>query len=78
MATAIVILNYNTASDTIGCINSIEAHNTAPVKYIVVDNGSSDEKEIKLLDDFFIQSQKSYSFLTDKDTPSTSLPYFTF
>lgn len=78
MSIAILILNYNTATDTIGCIQSIEAHNTASVKYIVIDNGSSDKDGIQQLDDFFTQSRKSYLRLSDKDTPPASLPYFTF
>lgn len=78
MATAIVILNYNTASDTIGCIQSIEAYNTAPIKYIVVDNGSSDKEGIRLIDEFFNNSQKSYLKLYDTDSHPQSLPYFCF
>ena len=78
MATAILILNYNTASDTIACIQSIEAHNSASVKYIVVDNGSSDKRGILLLDNFFKTSEKSYRKLSDKDLPSSPLSYFTF
>ena len=68
MATAIVILNYNTASDTISCIQSIEAYNTAPINYIVVDNGSSHKEGIRLLEKFFENSQKSYLKLSDTDT----------
>lgn len=78
MATAIVILNYNTASDTISCIQSIEAQNSAPINYIVVDNGSSDKEGITLLDDFFKKSRKSYQKLSDKDLPASPLSYFTF
>lgn len=78
MATAILILNYNTASDTIACIQSIEAHNSAPVSYIVVDNGSSDKEGITRLDDFFKKSGESYQKLSDKDLPSSPLTYFTF
>jgi hypothetical protein len=78
MVTAILILNYNTPSDTIACIQSIEAHNTAPVKFIIVDNGSSDKEGINRLDLFFAQSQKGYLRLTDSDTPTGFLSYFTF
>lgn len=39
-ATAIIILNFNNAADTVNCIESVERFNTAPIKYIVVDNGS--------------------------------------
>ena len=78
MATAIVILNYNTASDTISCIQSIEAYNTAPINYIVVDNGSSHKEGIRLLEKFFENSQKSYLKLSDTDSHPKSLPYFCF
>ncbi|MBQ6073412.1 MAG: glycosyltransferase [Bacteroidales bacterium] len=78
MATAILILNYNTASDTVACIQSIEAYNSAPINYIVVDNGSSDRDGIGLLDEFFKQSGKSYSKMSDTDTPASPLPYFSF
>ena len=43
MTTGIIILNYNNSADTIQCIRSIEEHNTAPVKYLIVDNGSRQE-----------------------------------
>lgn len=38
--TGIIILNYNNWEDTLNCIDSVRRWNTAPVKYIVVDNGS--------------------------------------
>ena len=60
------------------CIRSIEAHNTAPVKFIVVDNGSSDQKEVERLDSFFTQSGRSYLRLDDLSTPTSELSYFTF
>lgn len=78
MATAILILNYNTASDTVACIQSIEAYNSVPIHYIVVDNGSSDRDGIGLLDDFFRKSGKSYSRMSDSDIPASPLPYFSF
>lgn len=78
MVTSIIILNYNTASDTVSCIQSIEAHNSAPINYIIVDNGSSDREGINLLDGFFQNSGKSYRKLSDTDTPPQPLPYFTF
>lgn len=77
MATAILILNYNTASDTVACIQSIETYNSVPVNYIVVDNGSSDREGIDLLDDFFKKSGESYQKLSDTETPATPLPRFT-
>ena len=59
MYTGIIILNYNNAANTIDCIRSIEQHNTSPVKYIVVDNGSK-EGDVSLLSD----TLKSYPNLT--------------
>lgn len=75
--TAILILTYNTSDDAIHCIRSIEACNTAPVKYIVVDNGSPDPEEVGRLDRFFAQSGRSYLQLDDAGTPESELPYFT-
>lgn len=75
--TALLILNYNCASETIDCIQSIEACNTAPVKYIVVDNASSKPGETELLDQFFSQSNRSYQCFSDSDNPEKNLPYFT-
>ena len=39
----IIILNYNNWEDTINCIDSIEGYNSYPIKYFVVDNGSTRE-----------------------------------
>jgi len=49
-----IILNYNTSSETINCINSIEAidHYDFSVKYIVVDNHSSDNS-IEIFQKYF-------------------------
>ena len=76
--TAILILTYKSSTDTINCIRSIEACNSAPVKYIVVDNGSPDLEEVERLDRFFSQSGKTYLRLADSDKPGGELPYFTF
>lgn len=76
--TGIIILNYNNASDTINCIKSIEAYNTTPVKYIVVDNGSTKKEGIELLDHFFSTSfQGRYLSITD-ESPTRVLPTLTF
>lgn len=40
---AVIILNYNNYKDTINCINSVEHYNTYPIKYIIIDNASSNE-----------------------------------
>ncbi len=64
--TGIIILNYNNYNDTINCINSIELYNTAPVKYIIVDNGSTNPNTIKELDKFLrYKFSESYSKIYD-------------
>ncbi len=45
---AILILNYNNAADTIQCIKSLEKYNTAPSKYVIIDNGSQDDSVLVL------------------------------
>lgn len=76
--TAILILSYNGSADTINCIKSIEAFNSAPVKFIVVDNGSPDRNDINKLDLFFAQSGQPYRLWNDSDKPETELPYYSF
>lgn len=51
--TAIIILNYNNYKDTINCIESVEKFNTAPIKYIVIDNGSTAHDCVNKLHIFF-------------------------
>lgn len=46
--TALIILNYNNYRDTINCLLSVDKYNSAPIKIIVVDNGSSPEEREKL------------------------------
>lgn len=43
MYTAVLILNYNNAKDTINCIRSVQQYNTAAIRYVVVENGSNAE-----------------------------------
>ena len=50
--TALIILNYNNVEDTINCIRSVLKYNTAPIKFIVVDNGSSRVRTVQKLDSF--------------------------
>lgn len=77
MATGIVILNYNGAQDTVQCIQSIEKFNSAPVKLLVIDNGSSNGEDVDCLDNFFTQTGRPYLRLTDNEQPENPLPYFT-
>ncbi len=75
----IVILNYNNSSDTIKCIESVERYNTAPVKYIVVDNGSTKPQVIDDIDKFLQDTFKDgYTRLSDTQTPTDRLPKASF
>lgn len=80
--TAIVILNYNNFEDTINCIKSVEQYNTAPIKYIIVDNGSKCSNavdEIRLfLESSFSQEQYLVIGENEKEKVSYPLPYVTF
>jgi len=58
--TGIIILNYNNYDDTINCINSIELYNTYPIKYIIVDNNSTNESVTKLSEYLMISDSKQY------------------
>lgn len=49
---AIIILNYNTADDTIKCVNSIVKTTESKYKIYIVDNKSTDNSYLKLLDEF--------------------------
>lgn len=42
--TALIILNYNGCADTLECVRSVLQHNSAPVKFVVVDNASRPEQ----------------------------------
>lgn len=43
-STALIILNYNGCADTLACVKSVLKHNTAPVKFVIVDNASRPEQ----------------------------------
>lgn len=54
--TALIILNYNGCSDTLACVRSVLKHNSAPVKFVIVDNASRPEQRQALqrgLEDIF-------------------------
>ena len=77
-STAIIILNYNNASDTINCIESVEQFNTAHIKYIVVDNGSNFDC-VQILKEYFSYNfAQSYSIFRDNQKVNESLPYISF
>lgn len=78
MKTAVIILNYNNYEDTINCIESVESYNTASIKYIVVDNGSSRTDVVPRLNDFFESRFGSqYTMLEEGKCIAFPLPYVT-
>lgn len=79
MYTGIIILNYNNAQDTKNCILSFEQYNSVPVKYIVVDNGSTNPNAVPELDRFFTESfGDRYTRLTDQSSHPADLSPVTF
>lgn len=77
--TAVIILNYNNWEDTINCIKSIEKYNTASIKYIIVDNGSTRERTVENLDEFFTLNFKdNYCRVEENDVYDKGLKYITF
>lgn len=47
--TGVIILEYNNSEDTLNCIKSVLKFNTAPIKFIVVDNASPKKDIIRNL-----------------------------
>lgn len=77
--TGIIILNYNNSKDTINCIKSVERYNTAPIKYIIVDNGSSNKQVIKEITSFITEEFKNdYLIIKEDQTLPTKLPKMNF
>lgn len=73
--TALIILNFNSADDTVNCIDSVASHNTAPVKFVVVDNGSTASGEGgRLIDAMKTRFGGALTVLSDSDTAPSSLP----
>ena len=75
--TAVIILNYNNYEDTINCINSVEAYNTAPIKYIVIDNGSQRKGVVETLDKYMSTKFGNHYLKISDDNDITELPYAT-
>lgn len=71
----IIILNYNNYNDTINCINSIEKFNTAPIKYIIVDNGSTNTESVCRLDTFLRKTFKDKYYKYKENQLTDILPY---
>lgn len=78
--TAIIILTYNNCADTLNCIDSVEHYNSAPVKYIIVDNGSQQRDTVDDIDSYLSSRFKGdYLYLTDSLTKiDCPLPKVTF
>lgn len=78
--TAIIVLNYNNWEDTINCIDSVEIYNTAEVKYIIIDNGSTRKSSIRSLDENLHErfSDKYKRFYYENDAIPELLPYCSF
>ena len=75
----IIILNYNNWEDTINCIESIEKHNTANIKYFVVDNGSTHTDVVHQLDMYFSKRFKdNYSGKITTDITDNKLKKINF
>ena len=77
--TAAIILNYNNWEDTLNCIESVERWNTAPLKYIVVDNGSTRPGTVDQLHDALARLfAADYLRLSEGDPLPSTLPRATF
>ena len=70
----IVILNYNNASATIACVESIIRYNTYPVKIIIVDNGSKRSDVIFI--DNYVKSFQDYKKYDERDKMPEILPHY--
>ena len=76
--TAIIILNYNNPDATIACVESVERFNTAPVRYIIVDNGSNLSGCIEKIDSFLsCRFGDSYQLVKDGTDLGNMNPYMT-
>lgn len=72
----VVILNYNNVKDTIACIQSIEKYNTAVIKYIIIDNGSTLPNVVSDLNCFLTATfQEKYQQINLSDKKSIKLLY---
>lgn len=76
--TAILILNYNNYEDTINCIDSVEKYNSAPIKFIVIDNGSKRENVVGVLDAYLKDKFGDDYLQINEFSEVKKLPYVTF
>lgn len=77
--TALIILNFNNFEDTINCIESVERYNTAPIKIIVVDNGSTRKEAPAALDRYMCEhfGARYARYYDGERVPAGVLPYAT-
>ena len=73
--TGIIILNYNNSSDTINCVESIFKVNTAPIKKIIVDNGSQNEYVVILKK--YVQNREQMQMIIEVGCEVKDLPEIT-
>mgnify|MGYP000264462942 CR=1 FL=1 len=76
--TAVIILNYNNYEDTINCIESVERFNTSPIKYIIIDNGSTREGTIEAIDHYLSKKFNERYCCGNEDEFNGELSYVTF
>lgn len=76
--TVLLILNYNNYEDTINCIESVEKYNTAPIKLIVVDNGSNRSGTVDALDTYLSNTFRAVYKKVNEGENIGTLPYATF
>ena len=76
--TVLIILNYNNYEDTINCVESVLQYNTAPVKIIVVDNGSRREGTVNALDEYLAKTFLDEYKKVNEGEKTNTLPYVTF
>lgn len=72
-STCVIILTYNNSSDTLNCVESVLKYNSAPIKIIVVDNGSNKEEAKKDLEDGLSKLfSDDFTVLTDSSSASSA------
>lgn len=77
--TAIIILEYNNSIDTINCIDSVLKFNSSPIKFIVVDNGSTKREVVSELAGYFnAKFHRKWMRLKYNQTSPSPLPYLSF
>lgn len=78
--TALIILVYNNKDNIVHLVESVEYHNTALIKYIIVDNGSTENGITESVSDFLRQKFGNNLLICSDDygTESIQLPYVTF